>query len=213
VKENGFLISWNKLLNFILFSSPMKTTTIYIKNMVCQCCLRVIREEFEKAGVEVNQINLGKASISYDPAAVSMEDVRAILLKMGTDLIDTRENRLVEEIKRTVVELIHHMNNVDSIVRKSDYLVEKMGLSYSYLSRIFSSHEHITLEKFVILNKIERIKELIDQEELTLSEIAFMMDYSSVQYLSNQFKHMTGMTVSEYKESDRSSKRSIDQLY
>ncbi|MCK4989031.1 MAG: helix-turn-helix domain-containing protein, partial [Bacteroidales bacterium] len=74
-------------------------------------------------------------------------------------------------------------------------------------------HEHITLEKFIILNKIERIKELIDQEELTLSEIAFMMDYSSVQYLSNQFKQTTEMTVSEYKESDRSSKKPIDKLY
>lgn len=191
----------------------MKTTTIHIKNMVCSCCLRVIREEFEKAGLQVNEISLGQATISYDPATVSIEDVRAILVELGTDLIDTRENRLVEEIKRTVVELIHHMNNVDSIVRKSDYLVEKMGLSYAYLSRIFSSQEHITLEKFIILNKIERIKELIDQEELTLSEIAFMMDYSSVQYLSNQFKHTTGMTVSEYKESDRSSKRPIDKLY
>lgn len=191
----------------------MKTTTIHIKNMVCSCCLRVIREEFEKAGLQVNEISLGQATISYDPATVSMEDVRAILVELGTDLIDTRENRLVEEIKRTVVELIHHMNNVDSIVRKSEYLVEKMGLSYAYLSRIFSSQEHITLEKFIILNKIERIKELIDQEELTVSEIAFMMDYSSVQYLSNQFKHTTGMTVSEYKESDRSSKRPIDKLY
>lgn len=191
----------------------MKTTTIHIKNMVCSCCLRVIREEFEKAGLQVNEISLGQATISYDPATVSIEDVRAILVELGTDLIDTRENRLVEEIKRTVVELIHHMNNVDSIVRKSEYLVEKMGLSYAYLSRIFSSQEHITLEKFIILNKIERIKELIDQEELTVSEIAFMMDYSSVQYLSNQFKHTTGMTVSEYKESDRSSKRPIDKLY
>ena len=181
--------------------------------MMCQCCLRVIREEFEKAGVHVNEISLGKATISYDPGKTSMQDVRAVLLGLGTDLIDTRENRLVEDIKRTVIELIHQMNNVDSIVRKSDYLVEKLGLTYAYLSRIFSSHEHITLEKFIILNKIERIKELIDQEELTLSEIAFIMDYSSVQYLSNQFKHMTGMTVTEYKESDRSSKRSIDQLY
>lgn len=181
--------------------------------MVCQCCLRVVREEFEKAGVKVKEINLGRATISYDPASVSLEDVRTILHGLGSDLIDTRENRLVEEIKRTVIELIHHMNNVDSIVRKSDYLVEKMGLSFAYLSRIFSSHEHITLERYIILNKIERIKELIDQEELTLSEIAFIMDYSSVQYLSNQFKHMTGMTVTEYKESDRSSKRPVDQLY
>ena len=191
----------------------METTTIHIKNMVCQCCLRVIREELEAAGVGVEEISLGRAKIHYDPGKITMEGVRAILVNLGADLIETRETRLVEEIKLAVVELIHHMNNVDSIVRKSEYLVEKTGLSYAYLSRIFSNHEHITLERFVILHKIERIKELIDQEELTLSEIAFIMDYSSVQYLSNQFKHMTGMTVSEYKESDRSSKKPIDRLY
>jgi len=188
-------------------------TVLYIKNMVCHCCLRVIREELEKAGVEVRDITLGKARVSYDEQKISMEGIRSLLEGLGTELIKGREHRLVEEIKLAVIELIHHMNNVDSIVRKSEYLVEKTGLSYAYLSRIFSSHEHITLEKFIILHKIERIKELIDQEEFTLSEIAFMMDYSSVQYLSNQFKHMTGMTVSEYKESDRSSKKPIDRLY
>lgn len=188
-------------------------TTIHIKNMICQCCLRVISGEFERAGIEVREISLGRAVITYDPDHISMEQIRTILVELGTDLIETREDRLVEEIKLAVVELVHHMNNVDSIVRKSDYLVEKTGLSFAYLSRIFSSREHITLEKFIILNKIERIKELIDQEELTLSEIAYIMDYSSVQYLSNQFKHMTGMTVSDYKESDRSSKKAIDKLY
>jgi AraC family transcriptional regulator len=181
--------------------------------MVSRCCLKVIAEELEKAGVKVDEIVLGRAVISYNPANVTLEDVRAILVELGTDLVETRENRLVEEIKLAVIELVHHMNNMDSIVRKSEYLVEKTGLSFAYLSRIFSTHEHITLERFIILHKIERIKELIDQEELTLSEISFIMDYSSIQYLSNQFKHITGMTVSEYKESDRSSKRPIDQLY
>jgi AraC family transcriptional regulator len=189
------------------------TTTIYIKNMVCQCCMRVIREDLEKAGITVEEINLGRATITYDESQVSKEDIRKVLNDTGTDLIESRDQRLVEEIKQGVYELIHQMNNVDSIVRKSEYLVGKTGLSYPYLSRIFSSFEHITLEKFIILNKIERIKELIDQEELTLSEMAYMMDYSSVQYLSNQFRQVTGMTVSEYKESDRSSKKPIDKLY
>jgi len=191
----------------------LKTSTIYIKNMVCQCCLRMIGQELEKAGFVVEDIMLGKATLSYDESKLSMKEIRNVLLELGTDLIESRENRLVEEIKLAVVELIHQMNNVDSMVRKAEYLVEKTGLSYTYLSRIFSTHEHITLEKYIILNKIERIKELIDQEEFTLSEIAFIMDYSSVQYLSNQFKHNTGMTVSEYKESDRSSKKPIDKLY
>jgi AraC family transcriptional regulator len=191
----------------------LRTTTIHIKNMVCQCCLRVIKEQLEKAGVEVNEISLGRAVISYDPEGITLGHINAILEDLGTGLAETREDRLVEEIKVAVIELIHQMNNVDSIVRKSDYLVEKTGLSYDYLSRIFSSREHLTLERFIILHKIERIKELIDQEELTLSEIAFLMDYSSVQYLSTQFRHITGMTLSDYKESDRSSKRPIDRLY
>lgn len=181
--------------------------------MVCRCCLRVIREELEKAGIAVEEIQLGRATISFDETITSYEDIRKVLVDLGTDLIETRDHRLVEEIKKAVIELIHEMNNVDSMVRKSEYLVEKTGLSFSYLSRIFSSHESITLEKYIILHKIERIKELIDQDEFTLSEIAFMMDYSSVQYLSNQFKYLTEMTVSEYKESDRSSKKPIDKLY
>lgn len=181
--------------------------------MVCHCCLRVIREELEKAGVEVREITPGRARVSYNEQKITLEGIRSLLEGLGTDLIEGREHRLVEEIKLAVIELIHQMNNVDSIVRKSEYLVEKTGLSFAYLSRIFSSHEHITLEKFIILHKIERIKELIDQDEFTLSEIAYMMDYSSVQYLSNQFRHITGMTVSEYKESDRSSKKPIDRLY
>lgn len=181
--------------------------------MVCQCCLRVIQGEFEKGGIKVEEISLGRAKLTYDEKAISMDDIRKVLNDLGTDLIETREKRIVEEIKLAIIELIHHMNNVDSMVRKSEYLVEKLGLSYSYLSRIFSTHENITLEKYIILNKIERIKELIDQDEFTLSEISFMMDYSSVQYLSNQFKHITGMTVSEYKDSDRSSKKPIDNLY
>lgn len=181
--------------------------------MVCQCCLRVIREELEKSGITVEEIQLGKATISFDETTITLEEIRKVLVDLGTDLIESRDHRLVEDIKQAVIELIHEMNNVDSMVRKSEYLVEKTGLSYSYLSRIFSSHENITLEKFIILHKIERIKELIDQNEFTLSEIAFMMDYSSVQYLSNQFKHITEMTVSEYKESDRSSKKPIDKLY
>ena len=180
---------------------------------MCHCCIRVLREELEAAGISINEISLGKATISFDAHRLTMDDIRTILVDLGMDLIETRDSRLVEQIKLAIIELVHHMNNVDSIVRKSEYLVEKIGLSYPYLSRIFSSQEDITLEKYIILNKIERIKELIDQEELTLSEIAYMMDYSSVQYLSNQFKQTAGMTVSEYKESDRSSKKSIDSLY
>jgi AraC-like DNA-binding protein len=173
----------------------------------------LLRERLENAGIVVDHIQPGKITISYDPAVHGSESVSGIIEGIGMEVLENREKLLVERIKQSVIELIHHLNNVDSIVRKSDYLVEKLGYSYQHLSKTFSALEPVTLERYVILQKIERIKELIDNGEFTLSEIAFMMDYSSVQYLSNQFHKITGMTVSDYKASDRSSKKPIDRVY
>jgi len=181
--------------------------------MVSNCCVVLLRERLELAGIFVNQVQLGQVSISYLPANHNHDSVAEIIKEIGLDVIEGREKIMVENTKQAVIELIHHMNNVDSVVRKSDYLVEKLGYSYQHLSKTFSAHEPVTLERYIILQKIERIKQLIDNDEFTLSEIAFMMDYSSVQYLSNQFHKTSGITVSEYKVSDRSSKRAIDKLY
>ncbi len=171
--------------------------------MVCSNCKLLLKEKFEELGLVVREISLGKACIIHPEKIVSHEIINNMLVRYGFELSHSKEDRIVDQVKIAVIELIHHMNNVDSIVRKSDYIVEKLGLSYQYLSKVFSEHEHQTLEKYVINQKIERIKNLIDNGEFTLSEIAYMMDYSSVQYLSNQFKAITGMTVSQYKESDR----------
>ena len=186
--------------------------TIHIKNMLCSCCVKLIELEFEKAGIKTLLIRAGYAQIEFDANVHNLESIEKILQKHGMGLIKTRDQKIVEQIKTAVIELIHHSNNVNSILRKSDYLVEKLGLSYQQLSKLFSKHEAVTLEKYIIQNKIERIKELIDTDEYSLSEIAYMMDYSSVQYLSNQFKKETGMSVSEYKKSDKSIKRTLDRL-
>lgn len=187
--------------------------TVFIRNMVSSCCIELLRDRLEAAGFEVVEVQLGKAVISCPEKAGFHEKILSVLREIGLDLIENREDVLVEQIKLSVIELIHHMNNVDSVVRKSDYLVEKLGYSWSHLSKIFHSHEPLTLEKYIILQKIERIKQLIDNDEYTLSEIAYIMDYSSVQYLSTQFHKITGMTVSDYKNSDRSSKKPLDRLY
>jgi len=187
--------------------------TLMIRNMVSNCCVVLLRERLEVAGIFVNQVQLGQVVIAYSPANHNHDSVAEIIREIGLDVIEGREKIMVEKTKQAVIELIHHMNNVDSVVRKSDYLVEKLGYSYQYLSKTFSAHEPVTLERYIILQKMERIKQLIDNDEFTLSEIAFMMDYSSVQYLSNQFHKTSGMTVSEYKASDRSSKKPIDKLY
>ena len=178
----------------------MTTKKIHIKNMLCNCCLRIVREDFEKNNVKISKLRLAYAEISFNELEMSLQKIDKILNKSGMGLIVNREQRIVEETKQAVIDLIHHMNNVDSIVRKSEYLVEKLGKSYQQLSKLFSKYETITLEKFTIKNKIQRIKELIMSDEYSLSEIAFMMDYSSVQYLSNQFKKETGITVSEFKK-------------
>jgi len=193
--------------------TDLVSETLMIRNMVSNCCVVLLRERLEAAGIIVNQVQLGQVIVSYDPVHHNHNAVAELIREIGLDVIEGREMIMVEKIKQAVIELIHHMNNVDSVVRKSDYLVEKLGYSYQHLSKTFSAHEPVTLERYIILQKIERIKQLIDNNEFTLSEIAFMMDYSSVQYLSNQFHKTTGMTVSEYKASDRSSKKPIDKLY
>jgi AraC-like DNA-binding protein len=189
------------------------TKTYHIKNMVSGCAIYLLREKFQEYQIQVDHIILGLAVLTYDPGVISENDIRKLLQKYNFDLIQGHEKALVENIKFAVIELIHHLNNVDSIVRKSDYLVEKLGVSYQHLSKTFSQNEGITLEKYIILQKIERIKELIYQDEYTLSEIAFMMDYSSVQYLSNQFKNITGLSVTEFKKNETPFKKSIDKLY
>ena len=186
--------------------------TLHIRNMVCESSKLFLKEKFEVLGFTVLEISLGKVVVRHPEKKISLESVDDMLQYYGFEIAHNKEDRIVEEIKRAVIELIHDLNNVDSIVRKSDYIVEKLGLSYPYLSKIFSEHEHKTLEKYIILQKIERIKYLIDTEDFTLSEIAFMMDYSSVQYLSNQFKSITGITVSQYKEDEQKTKIGIDKL-
>ena len=193
-------------------ASPV-SESLMIRNMVSNCCVILLRERMESAGIKVDAARLGQIDVSYERSKHNHESISEILAEIGMELIDSREEILVEQIKQAVIELIHQMNNVDSVVRKSDYIVEKLGYSYPHLSKLFHAHEPVTLERYIILQKIERIKQLIDNDEFTLSEIAFMMDYSSVQYLSGQFHKITGMTVSEYKTSDRSSKKPLDKIY
>jgi len=175
--------------------------------------MKLLQIEFEKAGIMVEKAKPGVVDVQYDPSKISFKKIEAIIEELGMELIKSREHKVVDQIKTAIIELIHHSNNVDSILRKSEYLVEKLGLSYQQLSKLFSKHEDITLERYIILNKIERIKEMIDSDEYSLSEIAYIMDYSSVQYLSNQFKKETGLSVSDYKKSDKSIKRTLDNLY
>ncbi|MEI8007485.1 MAG: AraC family transcriptional regulator [Bacteroidota bacterium] len=172
--------------------------TIHVKNMVCNCCIHLLRKELAIDGITVHDIRLGCLEFSYDPKKVSLKIIHGLLEQYGFEIIIDKEKILVEQIRQAMIDLIHN-STYNAMVRNSDYLVERFGMSYPYISTLFSKHEKITLEKFTILHKIEKVKELIGYGELTLSEIAYMMGYSSVQYLSTQFRSVTGVSVTDYK--------------
>jgi AraC-like DNA-binding protein len=186
---------------------------IFIRNMMCSCCTRLVKEDLTKLGITVLDVKLGEATIIYDPEKISKNQIDEVLQELGMSLISNKDEIVVEQIKQTIIELVHYMNNVDSIVRKSEYLVEKMGRSYQTLSKLFSRVEPITLEKYIILQKIERVKELAMEDKISLSEIAWMMDYSSPHHLSSQFKLITGISLSDFKKDPAAYKKPINKLY
>ena len=173
--------------------------------------MRVINEDLEEISVHVIEISLGKITIAYNEKEVSLDSIITLLENDGFPVISDKEKVLVEQIKTAVIELIHHSLN-NTITRNSDYLIDKLGYSYQYLSAIFSKHETLTLEKYIIANKIEKVKELIEYGELSLSEIAYMLGYSSVQYLSTQFKNTTGISVTDYKNGLYRDRKPLDEL-
>jgi len=171
-----------------------------LKNMVSSSCIKLVRILLENRGAEVTSVKLGQVEFSYDPGISNEATFAEMLASEGFEPIISREQQIIEKTRQAVVELIHKAGNVNSLIRNSDYLVERLGLSYSYLSALFPKYEHITLEKFIILHRIEKVKELLEYNELTLSEIALQLGYSSVQYLSNQFRQVTGSSVSDYRK-------------
>ena len=195
------------------FQNSDASQKIFIRNMMCSSCIRVVKEDLTKLGIIVLDIKLGEATIIYDHEKISKNQIDAVLQELGMGLISDKDEIVVEQIKQTIIELVHYMNNVDSIVRKSEYLVEKMGRSYQTLSKLFSKVEPITLEKYIILQKIERVKELAMEDKISLSEITWMMDYSSPHHLSNQFKIITGISLSDFKKDPTAYKKPINNLY
>jgi len=169
--------------------------------MICLSCLKLIQIFFERIDcVAIKNLKLGFIEFEFNENFITEVEIENHLKYLGFKVIEDADVIIVEKIKTAAIELIHYANNVNSLIRNSEYIKERIGMTYDKISRVFSKVTGITLEKYIILLKIEKIKELIVNNEFNLSEIAFMLDYSSVQYLSNQFKKITGITVSEYKD-------------
>jgi AraC-like DNA-binding protein len=158
----------------------------------------VVKSELEKAGLGYVSVRIGEADIIGEVQPGQLEQLRGGLKKAGLILMDDKRSVLVEKIKNAIIELVHYSEE-QIRVNLSDYLGEKLGYDYTYLANLFSEVKGITIEKFYLTHKIERVKELIVYDELNLSEIAWKLHYSSVAHLSNQFKKYTGLTPTHFK--------------
>jgi AraC family transcriptional regulator len=175
--------------------------SLFIKNMVCQRCVAAVKQEFEKLGLHPTQVTLGEVTLESEIEEKVQTQLKNNLTALGFELIDDKKGRLIEAIKNLIIQKIHHTERVDLKLNWSDILSDTLRYDYNYLSTLFSSVEGVTLEHYIIHQKIERVKELLFYDELTLSEIADRLGYSSVAHLSGQFKKITGLTPSELKKS------------
>jgi AraC-like DNA-binding protein len=167
--------------------------------MVCSRCKMVVKSEFEKLGLHTISVELGEVELQDEITDSQKEILLNNLKALGFDFIDDKKSKTIEKIKNLIVDLVHHKNN-DLKVNLSDYLVENLNQDYSTLSNLFSEVENTTIEKYFISQKIEKVKELLIYNELSLSEIADILNYSNVAHLSNQFKKVTGFTPTYFKQ-------------
>jgi AraC-like DNA-binding protein len=184
---------------------------IYIKNMVCNRCKMVVKSELEGFGLQPLSVELGEAELDRVLSDEEKQQLNDRFLVLGFELIDDKKSRLIERIKTLVIDLVHHTDE-QLHINVSDYLTQHIPLEYNYLSNLFSEIEGTTIEKFYIAQKTERVKELLVYGELSLSEIAHRMGYSSVAYLSAQFKKVTGLTPSHFKDLRAAKRKPLDQL-
>ena len=167
--------------------------------MVCIRCKMVVKEELKKLGLHYTTVELGEVEIMEDISVEQHDQFQVALLKSGLELMDDKKSILIQKIKNVIVELIHYSEEPLS-VNFSDYLSEKLNHNYTYLANLFSEVQGTTIEQFIIAHKIERVKELLVYNELNLTEIAYLMHYSSVAHLSAQFKKVTGLTPTHFKQ-------------
>lgn len=187
-------------------------STLHIRNMVCNRCIKVVKDEFEKLDLEIDTIELGKVSISSPLNASKLSEIKEVLDSNGFELIDDKKSKLIDRIKTLIIEMTHYDKEVSASINSSEFISKEVGYDYSYLSNLFSSVEGITIEKYIINQKIEKVKELLVYDELSLKQISYQMEYSSVQHLSNQFKKITGLTPSHFKKLKENKRKPLDEV-
>ena len=184
---------------------------LYIKYMVSTRCKMMVKEELKKLDLHFVLVNLGEVEIMEDITLEQRAELKAALQVSGLELIDDKKAVLIEHIKNVIVEMVHHADDLPKI-KFSNFLSEKLHYDYTYMANLFSSTEGVTLEHFIVLHKIEKVKELIIYDEMNLTEIAWKLQYSSVAHLSNQFKKITGLTPSHFKQLKEKRRSNIEDI-
>lgn len=179
--------------------------------MVCNRCIMVVQQVFENLGYPPVRISLGEVETMNPMLSDDAKELRKKLVSFGFELIDDTKSQLIEKIKNTIVQMVHHSHEVLKM-NHSSYIESHLNRDYAYLSTLFSEVEGTTIEKYIIHQKIERVKELLVYNELTLSEIADKMGYSNVAYLSGQFKKVTGLTPSHFRQVKENKRKPLDRI-
>lgn len=184
---------------------------LYIKNMVCNRCILVVRQELDKLNISSSKVTLGEIETNEELSKDLLRQLEENLSALGFELLDKSKQQIIEKIKNIIVKQVHH-NDGENEDNFSEILSRSIHKDYSYLSSLFSEVEGITIEKYIINQRIEKVKELIIYNQLTLSEIAYHLGYSSVAHLSNQFKKVTGLTPSHFRQVGQNKRKPIDKV-
>lgn len=171
----------------------------------------VVKDEFVKLGISYISIDLGVVEVLEEISEEKIDLLRVNLIKYGLELLEDKKSILIEKIKNVIIEMIHY-DEEEITINYSDYISQKLNYDYTYLSNIFSAVKGITIQHFIILHKIERVKELLLYDELTLTEISYKLNYSSVAHLSNQFKKITGLTPTFYKKLKQERDKNLENI-
>jgi len=190
---------------------PGKQEEIVIKNMVCPRCIHAVRHIFDQLGLKPIEVQLGLVKLSRPLLINQRRLLKEQLAARGFELLDNKRARLINRIKSIIIDQIHYRNEA-IVVNFSTLLSQELNYEYSYLSRLFSAVEGQTIERYTQIQKIEKVKELLTYDELTLSEIAFQLHYSSPAHLSAQFKKITGMAPSAFRKLQRQERKSLDEI-
>lgn len=179
--------------------------------MVSLRCKMLVKDEIERLGLKCSTIELGMVEIEGSLTSEQQKKLKENLIRSGLELLDNSKSILIEKVKQVIIEMVHYSDEIPKM-NDSDYISEKLGYDYTYLSNMFTEVKGITIQQFVILHKIERVKELLLYDEMNLTEISYMLHYSSVAHLSNQFKKITGLSPSYFKKLGRKRKTTLENI-